>query len=88
MTTPALERDLPSGLVTLGPVIEGGIDLVAGDGRGGFLGTHQIFFPDGGTGPLRVLAVPAADAGPKLVTENPFTKAGGYVAAIEAWPQP
>ena len=73
---------------TLGPVIEGGLDLVASDGRGGFLGTHQIYFGDGGTGPLRVLSVPAADAGPKLITENPFTKAGGYVAAIEAWPHP
>ena len=73
---------------TLGPAIEGGIDVVAKDGRGGFVGTHQVFHADGGAGPLRVLAVPAGDAGPKLITQDPFSKAGGYVASVEVWPHP
>jgi hypothetical protein len=73
---------------TLGPAIGDGIDLVASDRRGGFLGTHQVYYADGGTGPLRVLAVPTTDAGPKVITQDPFTKPGGYVAAIEAWPHP
>ena len=71
---------------TLGPVIEGGIDLVARGGGGGFLGAHQVYYGDGGTGPLRVLSVPTTDAGPTVITQDPFSKPGGYVAGIEAWP--
>ncbi len=70
---------------TLGPEIEGGIDLVATDGRGGFVGTHQLYFGDGGTS-LQVLSVPTTDAGAKVVTENPFSKPGDYIAGVEAWP--
>ncbi|MBX3205994.1 MAG: hypothetical protein KF764_13060 [Labilithrix sp.] len=71
----------------LGDEIQGGIDLVARDGRGAFIGSRQITFLDGGAGPLQVLTVPPTDAGPSVVTEDPFSKPGGYVAGIEAWPQ-
>jgi hypothetical protein len=75
---------------TVGDAIGDGVDIVAGDGRGAFVGARQVteFFSDGGSarGPLQVLAIPTTDAGPRVVTENPFTKAGGYVAGIEAWP--
>ena len=73
---------------TLGPVIEGGIDLVARDGRGAFVGTHQSSHADGGVGPLRGRAGPTGDAGPKVITQDPFSKPGGYVASVEVWPQP
>ena len=73
---------------TLGDTIVGGIDLVANDGRGAFVGSHQVYLDDGGTGPLQILSVSITDAGPTVVTSDPFTKAGGYVAGIEAWPHP
>jgi hypothetical protein len=69
----------------LGEAIAGGIDIIATDGRGGFVGTRQPFI-DGGPGPLQVVTVPAGDAGSTVVYENPFTRTGGYVAGIEAWP--
>lgn len=71
---------------TLGSAIEGGMDLIASDGRGGFVGARQLYLADGGTGSLEVVSVPTTDAGPTVVVENPFTKAGGYVAGIEGWP--
>lgn len=71
---------------TLGPAITGGMDLIVNDGRGAFVGARQVYFDDGGTGPLQVVSVPVDDAGPAIVTENPFSKPGGYVAGIEAWP--
>jgi hypothetical protein len=74
---------------TLGASIKPGIDIVANDGRGAFFGTRATFFGDGGAGPLEVLAVPLSDAGTtSLIIADPFTKAGGYVAGIEAWPHP
>lgn len=72
----------------LGAAIPGGMDLIASDGRGAFVGSRQIYLDDGGTGPLQVVAVPLPDAGPSVITENPFSKPGGYVAGIEAWPHP
>jgi hypothetical protein len=69
----------------LGSAIDGGIDLVALDGRGGFFGTRSTFV-DGGPGPTQVLSVPLDGSGPDLVLEGPFTKLGGYVAGLEAWP--
>ena len=62
------------------------MDLIASDGRGAFVGSRQIYFADGGAGPLQVVSVPTTDAAPAVVTEDPFTKAGGYVAGIEGWP--
>lgn len=72
---------------TLGPAIEDGMDLVASDGRGAFVGTRQVYLDDGGTGPLQVVAIPASDTRPVPIVDNPFAKAGGYVAGIEVWPQ-
>lgn len=72
---------------TLGARIEGGIDVVASDGRGAFLGSHQIRLDGGVLGPLKILSIPTTDAGVKVVTEDPFSKPGGYVAGIEAWPR-
>lgn len=71
---------------TLGSAIEGGMDLIASDGHGGFVGARQRYLDDGGVGPLQIVAVPTTDAGPSVVVEDPFTKAGGYVAGIEGWP--
>jgi hypothetical protein len=71
---------------TLGDAITGGMDLIASDGRGAFIGTRQLYLDGGAPGALQVVSVPSTDAGPTVVTENPFTKAGGYVAGIEAWP--
>ncbi|HVJ89927.1 MAG TPA: hypothetical protein VM580_08990 [Labilithrix sp.] len=70
---------------TLGGEIEGGVDLVASD-RGAFVGTRQVYNPDFTTGPLQVVSIPLGDAGPSVVVENPFSKVGGYVAGVEAWP--
>jgi hypothetical protein len=72
----------------LGDAIPGGMDLIASDGRGAFVGARQIYLDDGGTGPLQVVAVPTTDAGPTVITEDPFSKPGGYVSGIEAWPHP
>jgi hypothetical protein len=72
---------------TLGAAISGGMDLIATDGRGAFVGTRQVYFDDGGTGPLEVVQVSAADAGDvKVVAQDPFSKKGGYVAGVEAFP--
>jgi hypothetical protein len=71
---------------TLGPEIAGGIDIVARD-RGAFVGTRTSFFPDGGSS-IHVISVPLPDAGPSVVVTDPFSKPGGYVAGIEAWPHP
>ena len=73
---------------SLGHAIQGGIDLVASDGRGAFVGTRQVFLEDGGPGPLQILSVSVTDAGPAVITADPFTKPGGYVGGIEAWPHP
>ena len=62
------------------------MDLIASDGRGAFIGSRQLGLADGGAGPLQVVTVPTTGAAPAVVTEDPFTKAGGYVAGIEAWP--
>lgn len=70
---------------TLGPAIPGGMDIIARD-RGAFIGTRATYLDDGGLGPLQVVSVPITDAGPSVVTENPFSKPGGYVAGIETWP--
>jgi hypothetical protein len=70
---------------TLGAPILPGIDLVAVDGKGAFFGTRSTYV-DGGPGPVEVLALPPGDAGSTLVLSGPFTKLGGYVAGIEAWP--
>jgi hypothetical protein len=73
---------------TLGAEIAGGIDLVASDGRGAFVGSHQLYDQDFKPTALQVITVPTTDAGPTVVTENPFTSPGGYVAGIEVWPHP
>jgi hypothetical protein len=75
---------------TLGPPIAGGIDLVAPDGRGAFVGTRAVYLEDGGAGPLEVLHVPLQSAGapPEVVLRDPFSRPGGYVATVEAWPPP
>jgi hypothetical protein len=70
----------------LGPAIQGGMDLIVNDGRGAFVGSRQTYLEDGGTGPLEVVSVPLPDAGPSVITTDPFSKPGGYVAGIEAWP--
>jgi hypothetical protein len=72
---------------TLGDAILPGLDLVAADGRGAFFGTHAVVLDGGATGPLQVLSVPIDNAGTSVIVEDPFTKAGGYVAGIEAWPR-
>ncbi|MBX3198970.1 MAG: hypothetical protein KF894_12635 [Labilithrix sp.] len=72
---------------SLGDAIPGGMDLIASDGRGAFVGVRQLYPADGGVGPLQVLTVPTTDAGPSVVTEDPFSSPGGYVAGMEAWPQ-
>jgi hypothetical protein len=69
-------------MTTLGDPIDN-LDLVVSDGRGAFVGTHQNYDPDGGA--TQILAVPVTDAGPTVITENPFTKPGGYVAGLEAF---
>ena len=73
---------------TLGAAIPNGIDVIATDGRGAFVGAHQVYLDDGEPGPLQVVAVPSTGAAPSVVTENPFTTAGGYVPGVEAWPHP
>jgi hypothetical protein len=69
----------------LGAAVAGGVDLVATDGRGGFFGTRGTFV-DGGVGPVEVLSIPISDAGPDVVLSGPFSKLGGYVSGLEAWP--
>ena len=74
---------------TLGPAIAGGLDMIAPDRRGGFVGARSTYLDDGGAGPIQILAVPAADAGdagPRVLVENPFSQAGGFLGGIEAWP--
>ena len=72
---------------SLGAAISGGMDLIATDGRGAFIGTRQVYVDDGGTGPLEVVSVSASDAGDvKVVASDPFSQKGGYVAGVEAWP--
>lgn len=73
---------------TVGDPILPGIDIVANDGRGAFVGSRAVFLPDGAAGPLQVLAVPTTDAGTSVILENPFSTPGGYVAGLEAWPHP
>ena len=70
---------------TLGAPIQGGLDLVALDGRGGFFGTRSTFV-DGGAGPVEVVSIPLDGGAPSLVLSGPFSTIGGYVAGLEAWP--
>jgi hypothetical protein len=70
---------------TLGAPIQGGLDLVAVDGRGGFFGTRSTFV-DGGPGPTEVATVPIDGGAPTTVFSGPFSTVGGYVAGLEAWP--
>lgn len=73
---------------TLGAAIAGGVDFVASDGHGAYLGSLQAYGTDGTPGKLDILSIPAADgAAPTSIIEGPFSKSGGYVAGIEAWPQ-
>lgn len=72
---------------TLGAPIEGGMDVIAVDGRGAFVGTRQLYGEGGAPGSLEVVAVPNGDDAPSVVLEDPFSRPGGYVAGVEAWPK-
>lgn len=70
---------------TIGAPIAGGMDLIVRD-RGGFVGTRTATTDAGSV--LEVVTLPAGDAGATVVSQNPFSKPGGYVAGIETWPLP
>lgn len=76
---------------TLGAAFDGGIDRVAVDHRGDFIGARATLV-DGGAGPVELLSIPRAgsanDAGPTLVIRGPFSRLGGNVSGLEAWPRP
>lgn len=73
---------------TLGPEISGGMDLFSSDGKGRLVGSRSTYLADGGAGPLQVVSMPLADAGPTVLLENPFTKNTGFVTSAEVWPKP
>lgn len=75
---------------TLGPAIAGGMDFLAGDGRGHLIGARATFLGDGGAGPIQIVSADVTDAGigsPTVVSENPFTKNGGYMSSASVWPK-
>lgn len=72
---------------SLGPAIEGGLDLGALASASLLVGTRATFV-DGGPGPMQIVSAPfAGDGGSTVVGQNPFTTAGGYVAGLEVWPR-
>jgi hypothetical protein len=71
----------------LGAPIQGGLDFLANAGGGSVAGTRATWV-DGGPGPLEVVSVPFGDAGPEVVTSNPFTDNSGFVGSAELWPNP
>ncbi len=72
----------------LGPAISGGMDLFSSDGKGRLVGSRATYLADGGAGPIQVVSVPFADAGPTVILEDPFTKNSGFVTSAEVWPRP
>ena len=70
---------------TLGASIPQGIDIVATDGRGGFVATHNTTFSDGGP-EVDVVTFPGDGGAEVLVTSNPFTVNGDYVSGLAPWP--
>lgn len=73
---------------TLGPEIVGGMDLFSSDGKGRLVGSRATYLDDGGAGPIQIVSVPLADAGPTVILEDPFTKNTGFVTSAEVWPRP
>jgi hypothetical protein len=66
---------------TLGPAIDGGLDLVANDGRGGLVGASHR------GNDLSIVTLPLdPDAAAIPITRNPFSGDGGSVTSLEAWP--
>lgn len=63
--------------------IAGGVDSIAVDGRGAYVGTRKGKLDDGGAG-LEVVSV-QRDGGASVVARNPFTVPGGYISGIAAW---
>jgi hypothetical protein len=74
---------------TLGAPIDGGIERVAVDGLGDFIGARSTA-SNGSAGPVEVLRIPrgGSDAGVSVVVRGPFSRLGGNVSGIEAWPRP
>ncbi len=73
----------------LGAAIPGGAmdGVLAADGKGNIIGPRSTFLGDGGTGPLELVRASFGDGGSSVVMQNPFSKPGGYVPSIEAWPR-
>jgi hypothetical protein len=70
---------------TLGPAVEGGLDVAALDGRGGLAGARRRSL-DGGRALDLVSVSTDPDGGVAVLTTNPFSTPGGRAASLEPWP--
>lgn len=65
--------------------IAGQVDVVAKDGRGGLIGVRSLFDPDGGPATHEIVTIPKS-GDPQVLATNPFSRPGGFIGGLEAWP--
>jgi hypothetical protein len=72
---------------SLGAEIAGGIDVVSHDGRGNLVGSHGVFFLDGGSALELVRSSFATPDASAVMATDPFTNKGAFVVGVEVWPR-